>query len=55
VKQSGTFPQKFTDFRKEDSDEMVAKEEEMVKEALVHDYGVEVTLKSMNMLRLLGR
>jgi hypothetical protein len=33
---------------------MVQKDEEMVCEALVNDYGVEVTPDSMNMLRLLG-
>jgi predicted dehydrogenase len=54
VSQSGTFPRKFTDFKKEDSDEMAKKDEEAIKEALVNDYGVEVTPQSMEILGLLG-
>jgi hypothetical protein len=54
VGQSGTFSQKFTDFKKEDSDEMMSKDGEMVKRALVHDYGIDVTPEAMNMVRLLG-
>jgi hypothetical protein len=54
VGQSGTFPQKFTDFKKEDSDEMMSKDAEMVKQALVHDYEIDVTPEAMNMVRLLG-
>jgi hypothetical protein len=45
---------KFLDFNKEDSAVMVQKDEEMVREALANDYGVEVTLELMNMLRLFG-
>lgn len=55
VSQSGTFPQKFMDFKKEDTDEMTSKDEEIMKEALVNDYGVEPTLHAMAMARLLGR
>lgn len=54
VAQSGTFPRKFTDFKKEDSEEMVAKDHEAVKEALV-GYGVKVTPESIEMYGLLGR
>ena len=55
VSQSGTFPQKFMDFKKEDTDEMTSKDEEIMKEALVNDYGVEPTPHAMAMARLLGR
>jgi len=54
VAQSGTFPQKFADFKKEDSSEMFSKDEEMVEQALAHDYGIEVTPEAMDMVRLLG-
>ncbi|KAH8815989.1 hypothetical protein F5884DRAFT_204679 [Xylogone sp. PMI_703] len=53
VTQSGTYPKRFTDFATEDSVEMHATEEEMVKEALIHDCGVEVTSESMDMFRIL--
>jgi predicted dehydrogenase len=55
VSQSGTFPQKFMDFRKEDTAEMIGKDEEMMRYALEHDYGVKVTPESMDMARLLAR
>jgi predicted dehydrogenase len=55
VSQSGTFPKKFTDFKKEDSEEMFKTEEEAMKEALVNDHGVEATPKAMAMFSLLGR
>jgi hypothetical protein len=55
VAQSGTFPQKFADFKKEDTEEMMAKDEEAMKYALEHDYGVKVTTASMDMARLLAR
>lgn len=54
VDQSGTFPLKFTDFAKEDSEEMFQKDDEMVKEALNKDYGIPVTPEAMRMVRLLG-
>jgi hypothetical protein len=55
VSQSGTFPRKFMDFKKEDTDEMTSKDDEIMKEALVNDYGVEPTPHAMAMARLLGR
>ncbi|KAE9379507.1 oxidoreductase family protein [Stipitochalara longipes BDJ] len=54
VSQSGTFPQKFSDFKKEDTEEMLAKDEEMTRYALEHDYGVKATQESMDMARLLS-
>jgi len=54
VSQSGTFPQKFTDFRKEDTEEMISQDEEMMRYALEHDYGVKATKESMDMARLLA-
>jgi predicted dehydrogenase len=54
VAQSGTFPQKFTDFRKEDTEEMVLRDEEMVRYALEHDYGLKATKEAMDMARLLA-
>jgi hypothetical protein len=55
VSQSGTFPQKFMDFKKEDTDEMTSKDDEIMKEALTNDYGVEPTPHAMAMARFLGR
>jgi hypothetical protein len=55
VGQSGTFPQKFTDFKKEDTEEMTSKGDEAIKEALANDYGVEATPQAMAMAGLLGR
>jgi hypothetical protein len=55
VAQSGTFPQKFVDFRKADTEEMMAKDKEAMKHALEHDYGIEATEKSMGMAGLLAR
>lgn len=53
VSQSGSFPKNFTDFQQEAALEMHSKEEEMVKEALMNDYGIEVTTESMSMFRIL--
>ncbi len=54
VSQSGTFPQKFTDFRKEATQEMMVLDEEKMRYALEHNYGVKVTKESMDMARLLA-
>ena len=53
VSQSGTFPKKFSDFQKETAAAMHAIEEEMVKQALVNEYGVDPTPESMDLFRLL--
>ncbi|KAL2881983.1 hypothetical protein SGCOL_002722 [Colletotrichum sp. CLE4] len=50
--QSGTFPKKHTDYPKQDTAEMKATEEEMVKTALIDEFGVEATPESMTMYRL---
>lgn len=55
VSQSGTFPKKFSDFRKEDSEEMTAVYEEAENEALVNDCKVESNEKSKAIYGLLGR
>lgn len=54
VNQSGTFPKKFTDFSKEDTRELLERDDEIVREALESDYDVKATLESMEMLKLLG-
>ena len=54
VAQSGTFPQKFTDFRKEDTEEMLKRDEEMMGQAL-KEYGVKNTSEAVGMARLLAR
>lgn len=54
VGQSGTFPIKFNDFRKEDTQEMLEKDEEVTMQGL-NEYGVKVTSEAMDMARLLAR
>jgi predicted dehydrogenase len=54
VSQSGTFPRKFTDFKKEDTEEMMFLDEEMMRYALEHDYGMKATKESVDMARLLA-
>ncbi len=51
---TGTFPQKFTDFKKEDTEEIMSQDEEMIRYALEHDYGVKATEESIDMARLLA-
>ncbi|KAL2065204.1 hypothetical protein VTL71DRAFT_2873 [Oculimacula yallundae] len=53
VGQSGTYPKTFTDFESEAAAKMVSMEEEMVKEALVRDYGLTTIPDSMSMFRIL--
>ncbi|KAI6780464.1 uncharacterized protein J7T54_002862 [Emericellopsis cladophorae] len=52
VGQSGTYPKRFNDYPTEAGAEMRAAEEEMVKRALVDEYGVEATQETMTMFRL---
>ncbi|KAF2086367.1 NAD(P)-binding protein [Saccharata proteae CBS 121410] len=54
VDQSGTFPKRPTDFDKASTAAMMERDEEMVRQAVVEDYGVEVTPLAMNMVRILG-
>ncbi|MCJ1309680.1 hypothetical protein MMC25_003340 [Agyrium rufum] len=53
VNQSGIYPKKFTDFQEEATADMKATEEEMVKTALVQEYGVKATPQSMSIFRIL--
>lgn len=55
VAQSATFPKKFSDFKKEDSEAMVAVLDKKVEHALKNEFGVEVTPSSKEFLGLLGR
>lgn len=54
VTQSGTFPKQFSDFAAEDSELIHSGEDEMVKQALVNDYGVEVTPNAIDMVKILA-
>ena len=54
VEQSATFPRKFSDFKKEDTEEMLQRDDEMMKYALEHDYGIEATKEAVDMARLLA-
>ena len=53
VSQSGTFPKRFTDYRKEDSDGLLVKEKDMV-ETMLRDCNIKITEDTKNMLGLLG-
>jgi predicted dehydrogenase len=54
VEQSGTFPKKFSDFCKEDSDELVQKDNDMTEQALLAEFGVPVNPETRRMLAILG-
>lgn len=54
VSQSGTFPQRFDDVSKADSDDRVKREAEIYDQALSKEFGLEVTPQSSRMLRVLG-
>ncbi|KAH6892566.1 hypothetical protein B0T10DRAFT_511230 [Thelonectria olida] len=54
VEQSGTFPQRFSDFSEVDSQDRVAREEDIFEQALGKEFGVVVTPESKRMLRVLG-
>jgi predicted dehydrogenase len=54
VDQSGTFPKRFTDFRKEDSEELASKDQDMTEVALLSDFGVPVNAETKLVLALLG-
>lgn len=54
VNQSGTFPKKFSDFRKEDLEELAAKDRDIAEEALLRDFGVPVNDETQKMLAILG-
>ena len=54
VGQSGTFPKKFTDFEKQDSNDLKAKDDDIAQQALVEDFGVPLNNETRSMLTLLG-
>lgn len=54
VSQSGTFPEKFSDFRPEDTQDKTARATEQVQTALEQEIGVPVSALSTRMWRVLG-
>jgi hypothetical protein len=54
VGQSGTFPKKFSDFRPEDTEDMNARNVELMTQALEVECGVEQTERSKRFWRILG-
>ncbi|KAF9875280.1 oxidoreductase [Colletotrichum karsti] len=54
VDQSGTFPQKFSDFSDEDNADRLKRETDITEQALANEFGVPATPASKLMLRLLG-
>ncbi|KAF6808287.1 oxidoreductase [Colletotrichum sojae] len=54
VDQSGTFPQKFSDYSDADTQDRLKREEDIFEQALAKEFGVPVTSESKLMLRLLG-
>ncbi|KAK5133558.1 hypothetical protein LTR08_007597 [Meristemomyces frigidus] len=54
VDQSGTFPKKFSDYSKADSEELSQRATDLVQQGLAHDVGVPVTKESAAMWSLLG-
>ncbi|KAI1773271.1 hypothetical protein F4818DRAFT_122407 [Hypoxylon cercidicola] len=54
VGQSGTFPQKFTDFTDADAEDRMRREADIHQQALHSEFGVPVTPESKRMLGLLG-
>lgn len=54
VNQSGTYPQKFSDFHPEDSEQLKALDQNIAEEALLKDFGVPLNPDSQRMLAVLG-
>lgn len=54
VEQSGTFPQRFNDFSREDSEDRINRETDIHEQALRREFGIKVTPQSQRMLRILG-
>ncbi|KAF6830844.1 oxidoreductase [Colletotrichum musicola] len=54
VDQSGTFPQKFSDYSDADTQDRLKREEDIFEQALAKEFGVPITSESKLMLRLLG-
>jgi predicted dehydrogenase len=54
VSQSGMFPKKFDDVSEEDTQDRLQREQDIHEQALREEFGVPVTQKSRNMLKILG-
>ncbi|KAI1385479.1 uncharacterized protein F4822DRAFT_413120 [Hypoxylon trugodes] len=54
VDQSGTFPQKFSDFTEADTKDRLSREDDIHQQALEKEFGVPITPESRRMLRVLG-
>ncbi|EON95888.1 putative myo-inositol 2-dehydrogenase protein [Phaeoacremonium minimum UCRPA7] len=54
VDQSGTFPEKFTDFSEADGQDRLNRETDIFEQALRNEFDVPVTPESKRMLRVLG-
>ena len=54
IDQSGTFPKRFSDYSKEDSDELAKRNEDWNQQGLSEDLGLPVTEQSKIMWLLLG-
>ncbi|KAI1478901.1 NAD(P)-binding protein [Daldinia eschscholtzii] len=54
IEQSGTFPQKFSDFAESDTQDRLKREDDIQQQALAREFDVPVTPESRRMLRLLG-
>ncbi|KAI1088322.1 hypothetical protein F5B19DRAFT_432297 [Rostrohypoxylon terebratum] len=54
VDQSGTFPQKFSDYSASDTEDRLKREDDIQRQALEKEFGVPVTPESKRMLRVLG-
>jgi predicted dehydrogenase len=55
VEQSGMYPRRFEDFSEHNTQDRVARENDMHEQALREEFGVPVTQASRIMLRVLGR
>lgn len=55
VNQSGTYPQKFTDYTPEDINDRARRETDIFGCALKTEFGVEANSESISQLRILGR
>ena len=55
VNQSGTYPQKFTDYTPEDMEDRARREADIFGCALKDEFGVAVTPEAISQLRILGR
>ena len=55
VDQSGTFPQRFSDFTEADGQDRVRRDADIFEQALRHEFDVPNNAQSQRMLRILGR